>query len=118
MVWNTVSGDYDVAANWSNQSDNTDHHVPIGTADAQINTASVTVTHSSGVTDSVHSLTGVGSFTFSAGTLNVAGNMGLTGTVKLSGGTLAGATVPATTTLTATTSGGTLSGSNLQGTLN
>ncbi len=110
MVWNTNSGNYDVAANWTNAADSSDHHIPTSSEDAQINTTGITVTHSSG-TDSVNSLADAGAFALSGGTLNVTTTMSVSGTFALSGGTLQYATVSSGTGITS--AGGTLSGVTL-----
>src|SRR5262249_52957868 len=55
VVWTAGSGNWTVAANWTDQSNST-HHVPTTTDDAVINT-SVTVTYSAGSTLVVNSLT-------------------------------------------------------------
>ena len=114
MLWNTASGNYDVAANWTNTNDPTDHHVPTASDDAQINTAGITVTHSAG-TDSVNSISDTGNITLSGGTLNVATTMSGSGSFTLSGGTLQHADVLAGTSITGTTSGGGLDGVILDG---
>ncbi len=92
MVWNASSGNYDVAANWTNSANPADHHIPISSDDAQINTSGITITHSSG-TDSVNSLTDAGGLTLSGGTLSVAATLGVSRAFLLSGGTLSNATV-------------------------
>jgi hypothetical protein len=108
---NATGGDWDTASNWDAA------RVPTATDDAVINVAGITVTHSSSVSDSVHSLSCHNDFSLSAGTLVVGSTVEVTGTFKLSGGTLSGATVTSDTTITGTTSGGTLDAVTLQGTL-
>ncbi len=129
VTWTGGSADWSVAADWTDQSNGT-HHVPGATDNAVINTA-VTVTHSTGNSDTVGSLTigaaGIASnFTLSAGTLTVNGAFTLpatgnvinqgTGTLSIAGGTLAGATIASGTQLTST-GNSTLTGVTLAGQL-
>jgi hypothetical protein len=91
--------------------------VPGSGDDAVINISGITVTHSSNVTDSVHSLTSSAAVVLSGGTLNMAGNVQVTNAgLTLQGGTLGNATVVAGTTVTGQS--GTLSGVTLNGNLN
>ena len=117
---NPNGGDWDVASNWVNAADSTDHHVPIANDDAQINTAGITITHSTGTSDSVHSVYSKslidlgGARSPSVRRIQIDSN---TDPLKLSGGILRGATVVAGTTVQASTSGGTLDHVTLNGNL-
>ncbi len=112
MIWdNGAGGDWDVAASWVNQSNSSDHHVPTSADDAQINTAGITVTHSSNALDAVNGLSVAGGATLnlSAGTLTIAAASTIPGNLTISGGTLTGAgTVTVAGALDWT--GGTMSG--------
>ena len=125
MIWNNPSGgDWDVAANWVNQANASDHHIPTASDDAQINTTGITVTHANANDDSVNSLTSQANFVLSSGTLNVGTTLQSSGTFTLAGGTLASADVLAGTTLIVANNSNsilspfsTLSGVTLAGTL-
>src|SRR5271157_2888988 len=58
MLWtNAAGGDWDLASNWVNSANSTDHHVPVSSDDAAINLSGITVTHTSSNSDAVNSLT-------------------------------------------------------------
>ncbi len=112
MIWsNSGGGDWDIASNWVNQANSSDHHVPNSSDNAEINISGVAVTHTSSTSDSVNSLTTMSGTTLSLsnGTLSIAAASTLSGNLTISGGTLSG-----TGTLTAsgaiTWTGGTMSG--------
>ena len=109
---NPNSGDWDTPSNWSTGA------LPGLTDDVTINQTGITVTHSVHTTDTVKSLTSRANVTLSGGTLALTGDVQVTGTFNLAGGTLAGASVDTGTTLNVTNAGGTLSGVTLGGTLN
>jgi RHS repeat-associated protein len=106
---NPAGGDWDTASNWVNTADPNDHHVPTASDDAQINTSGITVTHSTNVSDSIHSLTSqaalsisfgslsiaaastIGELDFASGTLTGAGALTVTGALNWTGGTMSGA---------------------------
>jgi hypothetical protein len=77
------------------------------------------VTHAQNIADSIRSLsiTAGAPLTLSSGALQIAGMLDSNGSVTLSGGTLANATVTATTTITGSGSGGTISAVTLAGVL-
>ena len=57
MIWtNAAGGDWDVTGDWVNSDNPSDHHVPTSFDGAQISVADVPVTHASGSSDSVNSL--------------------------------------------------------------
>jgi hypothetical protein len=108
VTWiNPNGGDWDTAANWSD--DQGVHRLPGPADDAVINFAGITVTHSSFfMTDSVNSLTSaatvaisggtltlatasdVPALSFSDGTLNGAGNLTIDGDLTWTGGGMSG----------------------------
>jgi hypothetical protein len=91
MLWTDASGgDWDVAGNWVNMSDASDHHVPTSSDDAQINIGGITVTHASSASDTVNSLTVSSGTTLSLsnGTLAMAAASTIAGTLDVSGGEL------------------------------
>ena len=114
MLWTNVSGgDWDLASNWVNSGDSTDHHVPIATDDAIIGLDGVSVTHVQGDTDSVNSLSitsTTASLNVSNGSLAIAAASSISGSLTISGGTFdySGSNVLSTGALTQT--GGTLTG--------
>jgi hypothetical protein len=78
--WTGPSGDWAVAANWTD--DQGAHRLPGSADDAVINTAGITVTHSSGA-DSIKSLTiGSGTLTLSGGTLSISAAFSNAGTFR------------------------------------
>ncbi|MGO9468528.1 MAG: malectin domain-containing carbohydrate-binding protein, partial [Isosphaeraceae bacterium] len=90
MLWaNSAGGDWDVAANWVNSANSSDHHVPLSTDDAQINIGGITVTHDTSASDSVNSLEIVSGTTLSLsdGSLAVAAGSTISGDLTLTGGT-------------------------------
>jgi len=94
MLWaNSANGDWDVASNWVNSTNPSDHHVPTSLDDAQINISGITVTHSSNTSATVNSVTTASGTTlsFSYGTLSIAAASTISGNLTLSGGTLTGA---------------------------
>jgi hypothetical protein len=115
MLWNNAAGgDWDVASNWVNRSNSTDHHVPIATDDAQINTGGITVTHSAGTSDSLNKLTVASGTTLSVsgGTLAIAADSTISGNLTMGGGTVS----PAASLTVAgpfTWAGGALSGGTI-----
>jgi len=113
MLWaNAANGDWDVAANWVNQSNPADNHVPIASDDAIINQSGITVTHSQSNADSVNSVTVVSSSTsidISSGTLTIAATSNVAGGLTLSGGNLSGSGTVNVSGAT-TWNGGTMSG--------
>jgi hypothetical protein len=115
IAWANVSGgDWDTAANWQGGA------IPGPGDDAVIAIAvSNPITHAQNIPDSINSLsiTGGAPLTLSGGALQIAGTLDSNGSVTLSGGTLANATVTAATTITGSTSAGTLSAITLAGIL-
>ena len=112
-VWtNPAGGDWDTASNWVNQADSSNHQVPTGADDAQINMSNITVTHATSASDAVNSLTSSATLSISNGSLTVATTSSISGGLTLSGGTLAGA---GTINVSGPTnwSGGTMSGSGI-----
>ena len=84
MLWDNPSGgDWDIATNWVNQANPLDNHVPRSSDDAQINTAGITVTHSTTSIDSVHSLSSSANLTISAGSLSVINALTITQANKI-----------------------------------
>ncbi len=112
MVWtNPAGGDWDTAANWVNLADSNDQHVPMASDDAEINLSGITITHASGTSDLVNSLTvASGSpLSLSSGTLSIASASTVSGDLTMAGGTLTGAgTLTVNGAMTWT--GGTMSG--------
>src|SRR6516165_7319260 len=103
LTWRAaVSGDWDVPGNWDA------NRVPTASDTASIPFSGITVTHGMAINDSVQSITSQAALDLSRGSLNVSGNVQVTGTFTLSGATLANATVVAGTTLRTTNTGGTL----------
>jgi hypothetical protein len=86
-----TTGDWDTAANW--QDSNGVHRLPGARDDAVITTANTTVTHTSGASERVKSLTTgtTDTLNWSSGTLKIAQASSLSGAVNLSGGTWTGA---------------------------
>ncbi len=117
MLWaNAASGNWDVTNNWVNQANPADHHVPIASDDAEIDYAGITVTFSSGASDSVNNLTNQATLDLSSGTLNVTGTIQSSGgQLNLQGATLSSATIAAGTTLAG--QNGILDGVTVNGTL-
>src|SRR5271166_1401177 len=73
MNWiNPAGGDWDTASNWVNTANSSDHHVPTSSDDAVINFTGATVTHASGTSDSIDSLTSQASINLSNGSLSLA----------------------------------------------
>ena len=105
MLWaNDASGDWNVVANWVNQANSSDHHVPTSSDNAEINISGVTVTHTSSTSDSVNSLTTANGTTLSLsnGAPSIAAASTISGNLSIAGATLAGAgtaTVAGSTTL-------------------
>ena len=118
MSWiNASGGDWDVLGNWVNTNNASDHHVPTASDDAVINVAGITVTHSSAVADSVHSLTSQDAIILSSGslaigsasTINNSFNVGSGASLSLSNTTLSGTgTLTISTGATLTLSGDTI----------
>jgi RHS repeat-associated protein len=90
VTWtNPGDGNWALAANWTD--DQGMHRLPGPADDAVINTAGITVTHSSGA-DSIKSLTtGTNTLTLSGGTLSIASDSEIGNLLTLTGGTLDGA---------------------------
>src|SRR5271166_2972517 len=116
MLWaSAVNGDWDVASNWVNSGNSSDHHVPTSTDDAVINQAGITITHNQSTSYSVNSISipsNASALSISSGTLSIAATSNLAGGLNLSGGTLSGTgsvNVSGPTTWT----GGTMSGSGV-----
>ena len=114
MLWsNAAGGDWDLASNWVNSGDSTDHHVPIATDDAIIDLDGVSVTHVQGNTDSVNSLSitsTTDSLSLSNGSLAIAAASSISGSLAISGGTFDYSGSNALSTGTLTQTGGTLTG--------
>jgi hypothetical protein len=88
VTWiNPGGGDWDTAANWS---DGTTNRLPGAGDDAVINTAGITVTHTSFAGDSVNSLTSAATLAISGGSLSLSAASEVNA-LTLSGGTLTGA---------------------------
>ncbi len=91
VTWNNpAGGNWDVAANWTDQSNQT-HHVPGSGDDVQISTtAAATVTIQGSDVESVNSLSTAATDTlsFSSGSLSVAVSSTLNGNLQLINGTL------------------------------
>lgn len=123
MLWTNASGgDWNVANNWVNSANSSDHHVPTSADEAEIDTSGITVTYNSGASLTVNSLTISSSQTtlsFSNGSLAIAAASTISGNLTMSGGTLSPAgslTVSGSMTWT----GGTINGGGsltTQGTL-
>ncbi|MGP0064470.1 MAG: beta strand repeat-containing protein, partial [Isosphaeraceae bacterium] len=112
MNWAISSGgNWDVAGNWVNANDPTDHHVPDSSDTAVIGAlgGGISITHSTG-TDTVQSVTSGTNLILSGGTLGITGNLQMSSGVALTleGGTLASATVTSGSTVALSNSGGTL----------
>src|SRR5271166_6201331 len=76
MLWtNSSGGVWDVASNWVNQANTADHHVPTSSDDGEIDYTGITVTFSSGASDSVNNLTNQATLDLSSGTLDVTGTI-------------------------------------------
>ena len=116
VTWNNpAGGNWDVAANWTDQSNQT-HHVPGSGDDVQISTtAAATVTIQGNDVESVHSLTTAANDTlsFNGGSLSVGVSSTLNGNLSLSSGTLnvASGAVLTLAGTASTWSNGTVSGS-------
>ena len=83
VTWiNPAGGDWDTAANWSTGA------LPTAADDVQINTSAITIAHSLGNTDRVHSLISKSAISISAGALSLASASTLSSALTLSGGTL------------------------------
>jgi hypothetical protein len=79
MMWiNAAGGDWDIAGNWANTSNASDHHVPAASDDAAISMSGITVTHTTSASDSVHSLTSQAKITVAGGSLS----LGTTSTIN------------------------------------
>jgi hypothetical protein len=105
VLWtNPAGGDWDTPGNWSTGN------VPGASDDVVINTGGITVTHTTGNTDVVHSLTSQADLSLSAGSLSLSGASSIGSTLTISGGTLTGAG-DLTVTGLLTWTGGTMSGS-------
>jgi hypothetical protein len=102
----TSSGDWDTPGNWSTGA------LPTPADDVTINKPGVTVTHSLGNFDAVHSLTSTDAIVLPTGTLVLGAASSISGTFTLSGGTLSGV---GTLTVSGQLawSGGTMSGSGV-----
>jgi uncharacterized delta-60 repeat protein len=97
----STSGDFDNPTNWSTAQ------VPSPGDDVTINVApSITVTHGTTATDTVHSLISDNPFILSAGFLSVTTTLQLGSSFTLSGGTLQGATISNAGNLLLTPAGG------------
>jgi hypothetical protein len=106
-----VSWDVSTGGNWDTGSNWSSGVVPGPGDDVTINVPGITVTHSSSIADSVHSLqtASTASLTLSAGSLTISASSTLSGPFTLSGGTL---TVSEPLTLgNSTWSGGTITAS-------
>jgi len=110
MLWaNAVNGDWDIASNWVNSGNSSDHHVPTSSDDAVINYSGITVSHTSSTSDAANSLTSQAAINLSSGSLSFAAASTIADSFTMSGGTLTGAgalTISGATTWT----GGTMSG--------
>jgi hypothetical protein len=86
VSWVGGSGDWETVSNWSSGA------LPGPNDDVTINVTSITVTHTSGNTENIHSLTtgGTDTLSWSAGSLNISHASTLSGAVNLSGGTWTG----------------------------
>src|SRR5262249_37894324 len=83
LPWiNPSSGDWDTPGNWDAG------RVPNSSDDVVINTAGITVSHSSSVADSVKSLTSQAALTLAAGSLSITNPSSINNNFTLSGGTL------------------------------
>ena len=109
---NPAGGAWEVGGNWSNGTG------PGTSDDAVIDMPGITVTHATG-SHQVQSLAVNDSFNLSGGTLTVTGDLTVQNgnLFKLSGGTLASATIHSGGTILATNSASALSGVTLNGTL-
>src|ERR1700733_5734411 len=77
MNWAISSGgDWDVASNWVNSTNPSDHHVPTASDTAVIGAlgSGVSITHSAG-TDAVQSVSSGTNLILTGGTLQVAGDL-------------------------------------------
>jgi hypothetical protein len=73
MSWNIASGgDWDVAGNWVNTSNPSDHHAPTAADDAVISVSGISVTHTQSNSDTVNSLISIAAISLSNGTLSLA----------------------------------------------
>src|SRR5271165_2810926 len=89
MLWANVSGgDWDVAGNWFNSANSSDHHVPTSADDAEIIFTGITITHASSVSDTAHSLTSKSNVKISGGSLTLGANSTITDLSVSSGATL------------------------------
>ncbi len=112
-VWtNAAGGDWDIASNWVNSADSSNHQVPSASDDAQINMSDITVTHASSASDAVNSLMSSANLIISSGTLSVASTSVISGSLTLSGGTLTGTGTVTVNGLT-TWMGGEMAGSGV-----
>src|SRR5262249_483702 len=85
VTWmNPAGGDWDTGSNWSTGN------VPGATDDAVINYSGITITHSTGASDPVHSLTSQAAINLSAGSLSVATASTINNALTVSGGSLGG----------------------------
>jgi hypothetical protein len=91
--WVGGNGDWDTAGNWLDVTTQT-NHLPTASDDAVINVPAITVTHSQGNGDSVHSLASQAAISIAAGSLSFAATstvnapLSNNGTVQVLGGTL------------------------------
>ncbi|HKM52007.1 MAG TPA: hypothetical protein VJY33_01285, partial [Isosphaeraceae bacterium] len=119
MLWiNAGGGDWDLASNWVNSGNSTDHHVPTAGDDAAINVSGITVAHTSTGSDVVHSLTSQAAIKVSAGGLGVATTAALQANLTLDEGSLIGGTWSTTgAAILVGSGGGTLTGVTVNGDL-
>ncbi len=119
MLWaNSANGDWNVAANWVNQANSSDHHVPTSADDAQINFSGISVSYASG-SGSVNSLTSQANLDLSSGSLSITTTSSISGGFTMSGGTFSPASI-LTVSGPMTWTGGTINGGGTltaQGTL-
>jgi hypothetical protein len=115
---NAAGGDWDTPGNWSSGT------VPGSADDVTINLSGITITHNQGVTDTINSLTSsnpislsagtlsmvadstVGDLSLAGGTLVAAGNLGVTGSLNWTSGTLGSGTFNIAQGAVVTISGG------------
>ena len=112
MDWTNASGgSWDVATNWTNATDSSDHHVPTASDSVMIPElgSGVSITHSAD-TDAVESVTSSTNLILTGGSLQITGNLQMSAGAELilEGGTLESATVTSGSTLALTESGGNL----------
>jgi len=89
VAWiNAAGGDWNTAANW--QDDVGVNRLPGSSDDAVISYSGITVTHSSGVTDTIRSLTSQANIVLLGGSVVMDSASEIEGTLTISGGILSG----------------------------